>query len=78
MCIRDSPYVEALSNIERIADLCSNVGESVLTYDSRMEEIDRHEYKRLHGDQHDSGYQAQYAAFTAKYYGRLKKKAVSE
>ena len=72
------PYVEALSNIERIADLCSNVGESVLTYDSRMEEIDRHEYKRLHGDQHDSGYQAQYAAFTAKYYGRLKKKAVSE
>ncbi len=72
------PYVEALSNIERIADLCSNVGESVLTYDSRLEEIDRHEYKRLRGDQHDGGYQAQYTAYTAKYYGRLKKKAASE
>lgn len=72
------PYVEALSNIERIADLCSNVGESVLTYDSRMEEIDRHEYKRLRDDQHDGTYQSRYAAYTAKYYSRLKKKAASE
>lgn len=67
------PYVEALSNIERISDLCSNVGESVLTYDSSLVEIDRHAYKRLRADQHDTGYQDKYIVYSTKYFGKVKR-----
>ena len=67
------PYVEALSNIERISDLCSNVGESVLTYDSSLVEIDRHAYKRLRADKHDTGYQDKYIVYSTKYFGKVKR-----
>ena len=68
------PYVEALSNLERVADLCSNVGESVITYDGAHESIDRHEYKRLTRDEQDASYLERYAYFDAKYVRREKEK----
>lgn len=66
------PYVEALSNLERIADQSSNVAESVLAYDSSQGIIDRHDYKTRIKVQ-DEHYQDQYISYSTKYFGRIKK-----
>ena len=68
------PYVETLSNLERIADHCSNVGISVITYaDDDMAMIDRHDYLRqLHKGQTED-YQEKYAVYSAKFLPKTKK-----
>ena len=72
-CTLDSafPFVEALSNIERIADLCSNVAESVGTYDGDRKSIDRHLYKKAQVQ--SESYQDKYIVYTTKYLNRIKK-----
>lgn len=66
------PYVEALSNLERIADLCSNVGESVFTYDMGNRVVDRHEYKLIQKEKPEQ-YQDKYIVYSTKYLSRFKK-----
>ncbi len=64
------PFVEALSNLERIADLCSNVCESVQTYDTGLDTIDRHLYKKTAVQSQE--YQDQYLAYRTKYFSQVK------
>ena len=67
------PFVETLSDMERIADHCSNIGVSVLTYDSEQDVIDRHDYvHKLHKGQSDN-YQDKYTLYSIKYISRIKK-----
>lgn len=41
------PYVEALSNYERIADHCANVGIYLISESAKNHNVDRHEYRRI-------------------------------
>ncbi|MCI8648605.1 MAG: Na/Pi cotransporter family protein [Anaerotruncus sp.] len=65
------PFVEAISNLERVADLCSNVCESVQTYDNDQQSIDRHLYKKTIVQQ--ESYQDKYIVYSTKYLNRIKK-----
>lgn len=67
------PYVEALSNLERVGDLCSNVSESVMTYGGGVSSIDRHEYKQRTEGQQTPLYRSRYNAYNEKYFTRIKK-----
>lgn len=67
------PFVEALSNLERIADHCSNVGVEVLTYDSSNWAVDRHDYYNHLRKSQSEAYQDKYIVYTTKYLSRLKK-----
>lgn len=67
------PFVESLSDMERIADHCSNIGVSVLTYDSEQDVIDRHDYvHKLHNGQTEN-YSDKYTVYSIKYISRIKK-----
>ena len=67
------PFVETLSDMERIADHCSNVGVSVLTYDREQNVIDRHDYvHKLHKGQTEN-YLDKYTVYSTKYISRIKK-----
>ena len=67
------PFVEALSNLERIADHCSNVGVSVLTYDGAHGAIDRHEYVQKTRKEHAEQFQDKYIVYSTKYFDKIKK-----
>jgi phosphate:Na+ symporter len=67
------PFVEALSNLERIADHCSNVGVSVLTYDGAHGAIDRHEYVQKTRKEHAEQFQDKYIVYSTKYFNKIKK-----
>ena len=41
------PFVEALSNYERIADHCANVGVYLISESAKTHNVDRHEYRRI-------------------------------
>lgn len=41
------PFVESLSNYERIADHCANVGMHLISEAAKNHNIDRHEYRRI-------------------------------
>lgn len=67
------PFVETLSDMERIADHCSNIGVSVLAYDSEQNVIDRHDYvHKLHKGQTEN-YLDKYTVYSIKYMSRIKK-----
>lgn len=66
------PFVEVLSNLERIADLCSNVGESVIIYDGDHKSIDRHDYKKV--KEQTPAYQARYVEYSNLYLKRINAK----
>ncbi len=40
------PFIEILRNFERIGDICSNISESVISYEGNKGIVDRHEYKK--------------------------------
>lgn len=64
------PFIEILSNMERISDYCSNVGVRVLSYHSRNG-LDRHEYLReLHKGKSED-YVEKFRHYDEKYYSRL-------
>ncbi|HAN44351.1 MAG TPA: hypothetical protein DCP97_03070, partial [Ruminococcaceae bacterium] len=61
------PFVETLSNLERIADHCSNVGVHIITHNIETKGIDRHEYiRKLHKGQTDK-YSENFAMYQKKY-----------
>lgn len=67
------PFVELLSNLERIADHCSNVGMSVVlnSEQATAEKMDPHEYRRrLHLGMTDY-YGDLYAIFKEKYLNKI-------
>lgn len=41
------PYIESLSNYERIADHCANIGMNLISEAAKNHNIDRHEYRRI-------------------------------
>ncbi len=41
------PYIESLSNYERIADHCANIGMNLISEAAKNRNIDRHEYRRI-------------------------------
>ncbi len=65
------PFIELLRNFERIGDLCSNIAESVLSYESLSREVDRHEYKKAIITTED--YKDKYVVYTTNYISRLEK-----
>ncbi len=64
------PFNELLRNIERIGDLCSNIAESVLSYNTDKL-VDRHEYKVKLSD--TAEFKVAYADYKTKYIKALKK-----
>ena len=67
------PFVEALSDLERIADHCSNVALSVLTYHADDSLFDKHEYVRRLHETNPESYQINYRQYSEKYYEPVRK-----
>jgi phosphate:Na+ symporter len=65
-------FLEILTNLERIADHCSNIGIHVL-YLEGDERYDAHEYIRRSHEATDAQYVAQFDDFMAKYYEQVEK-----
>lgn len=73
------PFVEALTDLERISDHCSNVGLAVLTYAAEDNLFDKHDYVKQLRDKNHEAFAMAYADYTEKYYNRLKQeKELSE
>lgn len=66
------PFVEALTDLERISDHCSNVGLAVLTYAAEDNLFDKHDYVKQLRDKNHEAFAMAYADYTEKYYNRLK------
>lgn len=66
------PFVETLSNLERISDHCSNVGVYLIGHESDKRNLDRHEYiRKIHkGD--TEHYNEKFALYDEKYYSKIK------
>ncbi len=66
------PFVEALTDLERISDHCSNVGLAVLTYAAADNLFDKHNYVKQLRETKAESFSDAYAIYTEKYYNRLK------
>lgn len=62
------PFVEALSNYERIADHCANVGMYLISEGAENRNIDRHEYRRMLHMGLTEYYADLYKQYKEKYY----------
>lgn len=72
------PFVEALTDLERISDHCSNVGLAVLTYAAEDNLFDKHDYVKQLRETNSEMYAHAYSAYTEKYYNRLKREKEKE
>ncbi len=77
LCSADAafPFVEILSNLERISDHCSNVGVYLIGHEAENTGIDRHEYiRKLHKGETEQ-YSERFAYYESKYYNKIKTEA---
>lgn len=74
LCTIDAafPFVEALANIERISDHCSNIGVYLIGHETDKRIIDRHEYIRKIHKGETEHYNEKFAYYEAKYYNKIK------
>lgn len=74
LCSADAafPFVEILSNLERISDHCSNVGVYLIGHEADNTGIDRHEYiRKIHKGETEQ-YSEKYAYYENKYYNKIR------
>lgn len=66
-------FLEALTNLERISDHCSNIAVYIIGRNNNKDSMSRHDYlKRIHeGEAAD--YNEASRAFTEKYFSRIEK-----
>lgn len=65
------PFLESLSNYERIADHCANVAMSVIFEAAKTHDIDRHEYRRMVHLSLTEYYTDLYAKYKAQYFDKI-------
>lgn len=67
------PFIEVLSNLERISDHCSNIGVYLIGHEAADNSgIDRHEYiRKIHKGETEK-YSEKYAYYENKYYSKIK------
>jgi phosphate:Na+ symporter len=66
------PFMELLSNMERIAGLCSNVGVHIISYSGKAQTLDRYAFLRDMRDTRPNDYQLKFAIYDNKYFERIK------
>ena len=66
------PFVEALANMERIADHCSNIGVYVIGHEGDARGIDRHAYTRKIHKGETEHYNELFAYYEKKYFDKVK------
>ncbi len=75
LCSADAafPFIEVLSNLERISDHCSNIGVYLIGHEAADNSgIDRHEYiRKIHKGETEK-YSEKYAYYENKYYSKIK------
>ena len=73
LCSVDAGYcfLESLSNLERIADHCSNVAIEMISQATKTGELDRHEYRRTLHEGQAEYYNDLYREYSGKYLSRL-------
>lgn len=62
------PFVETLTDLERIADHCSNIALSVLTFNTEDNLFDKHDYVKRLRESNPESYQQAYRSYEEKYY----------
>ena len=72
------PYIELISNMERIAGLCSNVGVHVISYSGAAPMLDRHEFLRDMRDSRPTEYQHTFEMYDNKYFERINASCVCQ
>ncbi len=67
------PYIETLSNLERIADHCSNIGLYLATYSdsNKNSKINMHEYLKELRNDHIEEFEKSLAVYEEKYYAQV-------
>ncbi len=65
------PFIESLSNYERIADHCANVGMYMIAYAAKNQNIDRHEYRRILHQGLTEYYNDLYQQYKETYYDKV-------
>lgn len=65
------PFVESLSNYERIGDHCANVAMYMITESAQQQNIDRHEYRRMLHMGLSEYYSDLFQQYKDKYYKRI-------
>ena len=65
------PFIEALSNYERIADHCANVGMYMIAHAAKNQNIDRHEYRRILHQGLTEYYNDLYQQYKETYYDKV-------
>lgn len=75
-CTLDSafPYVEILSNLERISDHCSNVGLAILSFGQETSILigDRHEYAKMLLEEDKGEFKKKYDMYSEQYFPMLR------
>ena len=65
------PYIESLSNYERIADHCANIGMCLINEAAKNHNIDRHEYRRILHQGLSEYYSDLYNQYKETYYNKV-------
>lgn len=65
------PFIESLSNYERIADHCANVGMYMIAHAAKNQDIDRHEYRRILHQGLTEYYNDLYQQYKETYYDKV-------
>lgn len=65
------PFIESLSNYERIADHCANVGMYMIAHAAKNQNIDRHEYRRILHQGLTEYYNDLYQQYKETYYDKV-------
>ncbi|MDD2954682.1 MAG: Na/Pi cotransporter family protein [Oscillospiraceae bacterium] len=66
------PFVEALGNMERIADHCSNIGVYIIGHEGEAQGIDQHAYTRKIHKGETEHYNERFAFYEQKYFDKIK------
>jgi phosphate:Na+ symporter len=66
------PFVEALGNMERIADHCSNIGVYIIGHEGDARGIDQHAYTRKIHKGETKDYNEKFAHYEKKYFDKVK------
>ena len=65
------PFIESLSNYERISDHCANVGMHLISAAAKTHNIDRHEYRRMLHQGLTEYYTDLYSQYKDKYFDKI-------
>ncbi len=73
LCTVDAgfPFMETLSNLERIADHCSNVGVYVIVHENPKTDIDMHEYINTIHKGETKNFASNFEYYKEKYYNKI-------